>query len=170
MDRNEKEAFVTSLRSELEDAGIVIVTRQSALTVSESTDLRIKMRDSGAAFKIAKNTLARIAINGLPCESLKEHLTGPTGVAYSKDPIAAAKVVAAFSKGNDKMQIICGVMGGTFLDAKGIQQLATLPSLDELRGKLIGLLQAPATKLAGLAQAPAAQLARVFSAYGSKST
>jgi large subunit ribosomal protein L10 len=169
MDRKDKEAFVTSLRSALEDAGIVIVTRQTALTVAESTDLRVKMRDAGANFKIAKNTLAKIAMKGLPCEGLIEQFSGPTAIAYSKDPIAAAKVIANFSKTNNKMEIIAGVFGDKVLDANGVQQLATLPSLDELRGKLIGLIQAPATKVAAVVQAPAGQLARVFSAYGNKS-
>lgn len=162
----EKETFVTSLRAAIESAGIVIVTRQTALTVAESTDLRTKMRDAAANFKISKNTLARIAIKGLPCEVLSTHLTGPTGIAYSKDPVAAAKVIANFAKNNEKLEIVCGFFGQTFLDATAIQSLAKLPSLNELRGKIIGLIQAPATKVAGVVQAPAGQLARVFSAYG----
>ncbi len=167
MEKHVKQEFVTSLKSALEDAGIVVVTRQTALTVAESTDLRVKMRDAGGSFKIAKNTLAKIAVKDLPCASISEHLSGPTGISFSADPVAAAKVVANFAKENDKMEIVCGVLGDKFLDASGVQALAKLPSLDELRGKLVGVLQAPATKLAGVSQAPAGQLARVFSAYGS---
>ena len=169
MQKHAKQEFVTSLKSSLEDAGIVVVTRQTALTVAESTDLRVKMRNAGGSFKIAKNTLAKIAIKDLPCEGISEHLSGPTGISYSADPVAAAKVVADFAKSNDKMEIVCGALGDKFLDANGVQALAKLPSLDELRGKLVGLIQAPATKVAGVAQAPAGKLARVFSAYGSSS-
>lgn len=168
MDRKSKEAFVMSLRSALKDAGIVIVTRQSALTVAESTDLRVKMRDAGANFKIAKNTLAKIAMKDLPCEALAEQFNGPTAIAYSKDPIAAAKVISNFSKENNKMEIVAGMFGDKMLDVRGVQELAKLPSLDELRGTIIGLVQAPATKIAGVHQAVASQLARVFSAYAAK--
>jgi len=169
MDKHDKKTFVTSLRSALETAGIVVVTRQTALTVSESTELRVKMRDAGGSFKIAKNTLARIAVEELPCKGISEYLTGPTGLSYSQDPVAAAKIVSEFSKINEKMEIVCGALGDKFLDANAVLELAKLPSLDELRGKLVGLLQAPATKIAAVAQAPAGQLARVFSAYGNTS-
>lgn len=168
MDKHDKKTFVTSLRSALETAGLVVVTRQTALTVAESTDLRVKMRDAGGSFKIAKNTLARLAVKDLPCEEISEHLTGPTGLSYSQDPVAAAKIVAEFSKKNGKMEIVCGALGNKFLDANAIQELAKLPSLDELRGRLVGLVMAPATKIAGVAQAPASQLARVISAYAAK--
>ena len=167
MQKHEKHKFVTSLKSALKDAGIVIVTRQTALSVAESTVLRTKMRDVGGSFKIAKNTLAKLAVKDLPCEEISQHLTGPTGLSYSVDPVAAAKAVADFAKGNEKLQIVCGMLGQTFLSAQNVQELAKLPSLDELRGTLIGLIQAPATKIAGVTQAPASQLARVFSAYGS---
>ena len=167
MERHEKQAFVMSLRSALETAGIVIVTRQTGLTVAESTELRVNMRNAGGNFKIAKNTLAKLAVKELPCAELASHFSGPTAVSYSQDPVAAAKVVANFSKSNEKMEIICGTLGNKFLTAAEIKQLATLPSLDELRGILVGLIQAPATKIAGVLQAPAGQLARVFSAYGS---
>lgn len=168
MDKHDKKTFVTSLRSALETAGLVVVTRQTALTVTESTELRVKMRDAGGNFKIAKNTLARLAVKDLPCEGISEHLTGPTGLSYSQDPVAAAKIVANFSKDNGKMEIICGALGDKFLDANAVKELAKLPSLDELRGTLVGLVMAPATKIAGIAQAPAGQLARIFSAYASK--
>lgn len=165
MEKHAKQEFVTSLKSALEEAGIIVVTRQTALTVAESTDLRVKMRNAGGSFKIAKNTLAKLAVKDLPCEDISEHLTGPTGLSFSADPVAAAKVVADFAKDNKKMEIVCGMLGNKFLDASGVEALAKLPSLDQLRGKLIGVIQAPATKVAGVAQAPASKLARVFSAY-----
>jgi len=169
VDRLEKREFVTSLSSDLAEANLVVVTRQVGMTVTETLALRRKMREVNAHFKVAKNTLVRIAIEGSRHESLKPYLTGPMALAFSADPIAAAKIVCEYANGNDKMEIVCGVMGDQFLDANGIQALAKLPSLDELRGKLIGLIQAPATKVAGVVQAPASQLARVFSAYASKS-
>lgn len=168
MDRTEKAQLVESLRSALRGAGLVVLTRQSGLTVSESLDLRRKIRVADAHFKIAKNTLLRLAVKGTSCESLIAHLKGPTALAYSEDPVAAAKVIAEFATKNDKLQIVGGVMGGSFLNAAGVKELATLPSLDELRGKLIGLVQAPATKLAIVLQTPARQLACVFSAYSKK--
>lgn len=168
MEKHEKEAFVTSLRSALESAECVVITRQSGLTVTESSDLRAKMRAADASFKVAKNTLAKIALEGLPFEDLKEHFEGPTAIAYSKDPIAAAKVVADFLKTNKKMEIVAGAFGSKILDVSGVEALAKMPSLNELRGKIVGLLQAPATKVAGVVQAPAGQLARVFAAYASK--
>lgn len=166
MERQEKEAFVVSLKSALEGAGLVVITQQTGLTVDQSTTLRRKMREAGATFKIAKNTLARLAVQGTPFESLADYFTGPTGIAYSADPVAAAKIAVDFSKTNDKLDVVCGVMSGRLLKKDEIKALASLPSLDELRGKIIGLIQAPATKMAGVLQAPAGQLARVFSAYG----
>ena len=165
MDKIEKEELVSSLRSALEAAEIVVVTSQSGLTVAQTKDLRAKLREAGASFKVAKNTLACIAMKGLPCEVVSEQMKGPTALAYSADPVAAPKVLAAFMKTNDKIQIVCGAMGDKYLDVNAVNQLAKLPSLDELRGRLVGLLQAPATKVAGVLQAPAGQLARVFSAY-----
>jgi large subunit ribosomal protein L10 len=168
VDRQEKETFVSSLRSALEPAGIVVLTRQTGLTVSETTALRTKMHQVGASFKVAKNTLARIAMQGLGCEVMAAELNGPTAISYSQDPIAAAKVLSQFSKANEKLVIICGVLGDKLLPAESIHQLAKLPSLYELRGKVIGLIQAPATKVAGVLQAPAGQLARVFAAYSKR--
>lgn len=169
MTRNEKEAFVSSLRSALENAGIIVVSHQSGLTVAETTDLRTKMRQVGASFKVAKNTLARLAVQGLPCEVIAEKLNGPTAISYSKDPVAAAKVLAKFSKGNEKLAILCAFLGDKLLTAETVHQLAKLPSLDELRGTIIGLIQAPATKVAGVVQAVPGQLARVVAAYSRKS-
>lgn len=168
MDRSQKEELVASLHRTFADTNLVIVTQQSGMTVAEVSDLRRKMRDAGASYKVTKNRLTRLALEGTKYEALKDMFTGPTAVAVSVDPVAAAKVCVAFAKANEKLIIVGGAMGETQLDASGIQALATLPSLDQLRGKLIGLLQAPATKVAGVVQAPAAQLARIFSAYSSQ--
>ncbi len=169
MNRLEKREFVTSLSSDLAEAELVVVTRQVGMTVSETQALRRKMLEANAYFKVAKNTLVRIAVKGTRHESLTSHLSGPMALAFSSDPVTAAKIVCEYAKGNDKIEVICGVMGDQFLDARAVQNLAMLPSLDELRGKLVGLVQAPATKVAGVIQAPASQLARLFSAYATKS-
>ncbi len=168
MNKQEKETFVSDLRSALEASQIVIVFRQAGLTVAETMNLRSISRQANASVKISKNTLAKLAIQGLPCAVIQDQLSGPTALLYSTDPVAAAKALAQFAKGNQKIEIVCAAFGDKFLNADAVKQLATLPSLDELRGKLIGLIQAPATKIAGVVQAPAATLARVFSAYGRK--
>ena len=167
MDRSQKEELVASLHRTFSETNLVIITQQSGMTVAEVSDLRRKMLEAGASYKVTKNRLTRLALEGTKFEALKELFTGPTAVAVSVDPVAAAKVCVAFAKANEKLVIVGGAMGETKLDPEAIKSLATLPSLDELRGKLIGVLQAPATKVAGVVQAPAAQLARVFSAYGS---
>ncbi len=168
MDRANKEELVASLNQAFEGAGLVVVTHYSGLTVEEMTDLRRKMRDAGANYKVTKNRLTRLAIDGTQYEPLADMFTGPTGMAVSDDPVAAAKVAVDFAKKNDKLVVLGGAMGNTVLDASGIKALASMPSLDELRGKIVGLLQAPATKVAGVLQAPAGQVARVLSAYGAK--
>lgn len=168
MDRSQKEELVASLHKTFAETNLVVVTQQTGLTVSEASALRRQMREAGASYKVTKNRLTRLALEGTKFEALKELFTGPTAVAVSDDPVAAAKVAVAFAKQNDKLTIVGGAMGETRLDPDAIKALATLPSLDELRGKLIGVLQAPATKVAGVVQAPASQLARVFSAYGSQ--
>lgn len=168
MDRSQKEELVASLHQTFAETNLIIVTQQSGMTVAEVSDLRRKMREAGASYKVTKNRLTRLALEGTRYEALKELFTGPTAVAVSVDPVAAAKVCVTFAKANEKLIIVGGAMGETQLDASAIQALATLPSLDQLRGKLIGLLQAPATKVAGVVQAPAAQLARVLSAYSSQ--
>lgn len=165
MDRSQKEELVASLHQTFSETNLVVITQQSGMTVAEVSDLRRKMLAAGASYKVTKNRLTRLALEGTKFEALKELFTGPTAVAVSADPVAAAKVCVAFAKTNEKLIIVGGAMGETKLDPQAIQALATLPSLDELRGKLIGVLQAPATKVAGVVQAPAAQLARVFSAY-----
>ena len=168
MDRAEKERLVAELNQILQDMTLVVVTQQSGLTVAEATDLRRRIRAAGASFKVSKNRLARLALEGTKFQALQSLLTGPTAMAYSADPVAAAKVCVEFAKKNDKLTIIGGALGEQALDVDGVKALAMLPSLDELRGKIVGLLQAPAVKLAGVTQAPAGQLARVFSAYGSQ--
>ena len=168
MDRDQKTAAVAELNRNFAEVGVVVVTRNLGLTVAQSTVLRNKMRDAGATYKVSKNKLARIALDGTDYGSISDMLTGPIGLATSVDPVAAAKVAVEFAKTNDKFEIVGGAMGATALDVEGVKALATLPSLDELRAKIVGLLVAPATKLATITQAPAAQLARVLSAYAEK--
>lgn len=167
--RTEKQEFVASLRTSMESAGVVVVVQQSGLTVSEVTDLRHKMRKAGAAYKVSKNTLASLAFKGTPYEGLVDFLKGPTAIAYSTDPIAAAKTAVDFSKTNEKLRVVAGQMDGKTLSEKEVKALASLPSLDELRAKILCMLQTPATRLACLTQAPASQVARVIGAYASKS-
>jgi large subunit ribosomal protein L10 len=168
MDRGQKAAAVAELKQTFSEVGVVVVTRNLGLTVAQSTQLRTKMREVGASYKVSKNKLARIALDGTDYLSLGDMLTGPVGLASSIDPVAAAKVVVEFAKTNDKLEIVGGAMGATALNVEGVKALATLPSLDELRAKIVGLIQAPAQKLASITQAPAGQLARVFGAYGAK--
>ncbi|MBR0551091.1 50S ribosomal protein L10 [Stakelama marina] len=168
MDRSQKTEAVAELNRTFSEVGVVVVTRNHGLTVAQADDLRRKMRDAGASYKVAKNRLAKIALDGTDYAGLSDLLVGPTALATSEDPVAAAKVVVNFAKDNEKLEVIGGAMGSTMLDAEGVKSLASLPSLDELRAKIVGLVQAPATKLATVTQAPAAQLARVFGAYGAK--
>jgi large subunit ribosomal protein L10 len=168
MDRAQKAELVSALHDTFAEIGVVVVTRNLGLTVAQSTDLRSKMRDAGASYKVTKNRLARIAVTGTAYEQLGNLLTGPTALATSGDPVAAAKVAVEFAKTNDKFEIVGGAMGETLLDVEGVKALASLPSLDELRAKIVGLVQAPATKVVQVIQAPAGQLARVFNAYATK--
>ncbi|WP_066720843.1 50S ribosomal protein L10 [Sphingomonas pituitosa] len=168
MDRSQKADAVAELNRTFNEVGVVVVTRNLGMTVKQSTDLRNKMRAAGATYKVSKNKLAKIATQGTDYAVLSDLLTGPTALSTSVDPVAAAKVVADFAKTNDKLEIVGGAMGNVLLDAAGVQALASLPSLDELRGKLVGLIAAPATKLATITQAPAAQIARVLAAYSEK--
>jgi len=168
MDRSQKADSVASLNAVFNEVGVVIVTRNLGLTVAASSALRGKIRDAGGTYKVAKNRLAKLAAQESPYAGIGDFLTGPTALAWSVDPVAAAKAVVDFAKTNDKIEIVGGVIGGVVLDVNGVKALASLPSLDELRAKLIGLVQAPATKLAQLATAPAAKLARVFAAYADK--
>ncbi|OAN57392.1 large subunit ribosomal protein L10 [Sphingomonas sp. NFR04] len=168
MDRSQKADAVAELNRTFNEVGVVVVTRNLGMTVKQSTDLRNKMRAAGATYKVSKNKLAKIATQGTDYAVLADLLTGPTALSTSVDPVAAAKVVSDFAKTNDKLEIVGGAMGNVLLDAAGVQALASLPSLDELRGKLVGLIAAPATKLATITQAPAAQIARVLAAYSEK--
>ena len=168
MDRAQKAAAVAELKQTFSEVGVVVVTRNLGLTVAQSTQLRTRMRDAGASFKVSKNKLAKIALEGTDYAGLSDLLTGPTALATSADPVAAAKAAVDFAKTNDKFEIVGGAMGSQVLDAEGIKALASLPSLDELRAKLVGLLVAPATKIATITQAPAAQIARVLAAYSEK--
>lgn len=165
VDRAGKREAVSALHDVFDKTGVVVVAHYAGLTVADMQKLRHQMRTAGATVKVAKNSLAKIALDGTDVASIGSLLKGPTLLAYSNDPVAAPKVAVAFAKDNDKLVILGGAMGTTALDANGVKALATMPSLDELRAKLVGLIQAPATKLAQLANAPAAKLARVFGAY-----
>jgi len=165
MDRSQKAESVASLNAVFSEVGVVVVTRNLGLTVAQSTELRTKIREAGATFKVAKNRLAKLAIQDTDYVGIGDFLTGPTALASSEDPVAAAKAVVEFAKANDKIEIVGGSMGTQVLTPEGVKALASMPSLDELRAKLIGLVQAPATKIAQLSTAPAAKLARVFGAY-----
>jgi len=168
MDRAQKQVEIETLKGVFADAGAVVVTHNKGLTVAQMTDLRLKLRAQGAALKVVKNTLVIKALAGSDGEGATDLFTGPVAIAYAPDPVSAAKITAEFAKGNDNFEIVGGLMGNVVLDAKGVGALATLPSLDELRGRLVGLLQAPATKIAGVLQAPAGAVARVIGAYAAK--
>ena len=168
MDRAQKAELVTALNASLASVGVVVVTRNLGMTVAQSTDLRTRMRDAGASYKVTKNNLAKLAVVGTAYEPIAAMLTGPTAFATSADPVAAAKVAVEFAKTVEKFEIVGGAMGDTLLDVAGVQGLATLPSLDELRAKILGLVQAPATKIVQIVQAPGGQIARVLAAYAEK--
>lgn len=168
MNRDEKKAQIEFLKDTFGNSAIVLVAHNTGLTVAQMTDLRNKVRASGAGFKVAKNRLAKIAVKGTAYESIIDRFKGPTTITYASDPVSAAKALAEFAKVNEKFVLLGGAFGATVLDQKGIEALSKLPSLDELRAKIIGLINAPATKVAGVLQAPAGQLARVFGAYSTK--
>lgn len=168
MDRTQKEATVAALNSKLLESSLVVVTKQSGMTVAEVTDLRRKMRAAGASFKVTKNTLASLALKGTQFEKLDGLFKGPTAIAFSKDPVAAAKVAIDYAKTNDKFKIVGGGIGAVVLDPQGIDALSKLPSLSELRAGLLGMIQTPATRIAGILQQPGASVARVLAAYAKK--
>ena len=168
MDRAEKKEAVTTLHDVFSKTGVVVVARYSGLTVAQLQTLRKQAREAGASVQVAKNRLAKIALEGTDVASIAALLKGPTLIAYSDDPVAAPKVATAFAKDFEKFVILGGAMGATALNPDGVKSLATMPSLDELRAKLVGLISAPATKIAQLSTAPAAKLARVFGAYANK--
>jgi large subunit ribosomal protein L10 len=168
LDRTEKQEFVAELASVFAETSMVVVTQNQGLTVAEVTALRVKMRAAGVTFKVAKNRLANLALEGTRFGGLAPMLKGPTALAWSTDPVAAAKTAVEFAKTNEKFVLIGGALGTQTLDVSGIKALAELPSLDALRAGLVGMIQTPATRIAGVLQAPAGQLARVFGAYASK--
>jgi large subunit ribosomal protein L10 len=168
VDRAEKRELVTGLNEAFSNAGSVVVAHYAGITVAQMNDLRSKMRAAGGTVKVAKNRLAKIALQGTDSERMQVLFRGQTLIAYSDDPVAAPKVASDFAKANDKLVILGGAMGTTALDADGVKALATMPSLDELRAKIVGMIATPATRIAQVVNAPAAQLARVFGAYARK--
>ena len=169
MDRAQKAESIESLKGVLAGSGAVVVTHYMGLTVAEMTDLRLRLRKEGAQLKVVKNTLIQKALDGAAGEAGDALFKGPVAIAYGSDAVSAAKVVTQYAKDNEKFTVVGGLLGQTtILDVKAVSALATLPSLDQLRSQIIGLLNAPATKIAGVLQAPAGQLARVFNAYATK--
>jgi large subunit ribosomal protein L10 len=166
MERAEKREVVAALHDDIAKTGVIVVAHYAGLTVSDMTKLRRDMLSVGGKVKVAKNRLVKLALEGTEATGIADLLKGPTCLAYSQDPVAAPKIAVKFAKANEKFVILGGTMGPTVLNPEGVNALASLPSLDELRGKLIGLVQAPAGKIARLMNAPGAQLARVFAAYG----
>ena len=169
MDRAEKENVVAGLREVFDTSTLVVVTQISGMPVAEATDLRDKLHEAGAKFQVTKNRLVLRALEGTQFSDMADLFTGTTAIAYSQDAVAAAKVAVEYAKKNEKLVVIGGSLEGDALDIASVKALAELPSLDELRGKLVGLLQAPATRVAGVLQAPAGQMARVMSAYAENS-
>jgi len=167
MDRAQKAEWIEDLKGVFASSAAVVVTHYQGLTVAEMNDLRGRLRKEGASFQVVKNRLAQKALNGAG-ETAGAMFKGPVGIAYAADPVAAAKVTVQYAKDNDKFKVIGALMGEVVLDVKGVEALSKLPSLDQIRAQLIGLINAPATRIAGVLQAPAAQLARVFSAYAAK--
>ena len=165
MERVRKEEIVAALRGIFESTNLVVVTRFSGLSVAEASDLRRQMHAAGATFRVTKNRLARRAVEGTPFAGLGDLFSGSSAIAYSDDPVAAARVAVAYAKGNEKLIVVGGALGGAALDRNDVRTLAELPSLDALRARLIGVLNAPATKLATVLSAPGSQLARVLNAY-----
>ena len=168
MDRAQKAESIEALKGVFASSGAVVVTHYLGLTVAEMTDLRGRLRKEGAQIKVVKNRLAQKALNGASGEAGQALFKGPVAIAFGPDPVSAAKVVTQYAKDNEKFSVVGGLMGELVLDQSAVKSLASLPSLDQIRAQLIGLLQAPATKVAGVLQAPAAQLARVFNAYATK--
>jgi len=168
VDRAAKETLVAELNEAFSQSSLLIVTRQTGMTVFESRELRQRMRDAGARFKVAKNRLARLALEGTPHEALRDLLTGPTGLIWTDEPVETAKATVKYAKDSNKLTVVAAGLGAQILDAQGVEQLSKMPSLAALRGKLAGLMQAPAAKLVGLLPAPAAAVAGVLQAGSSK--
>ena len=168
MDRTEKREFIAHLATVFADTSFVLVAQNKGLTVAEVSNLRRRMRDAGVTYKVAKNRLAMLALDGTRFQGISPLLKGPTALAWSKDPVAVAKTAVEFAKGNDKFVILGGALGTQALSPDGIKALSELPSLETLRAQLLGLIQTPATRIAGILQAPGSQLARVFAAFAQK--
>lgn len=168
MDRTEKREFVASLATVFAETSFVLVAQNKGLTVADVSELRRRMRAAGATYKVAKNRLATLALEGTRFQGVSPLLKGPTALAWSTDPVAVAKTAVEFAKTNDKFVVLGGALGTQTLDAVGIKALAELPSLETLRAQLVGLIQTPATRIAGILQAPGGQVARVLSAYATK--
>lgn len=168
MDRAQKKELVASLHDVFNATPVVVVAHYKGLSVAEMSDLRLRMREAGASFKVTKNRLTRLALQGTPSEGIADLFEGPTAIGLSEDPVAAPKVLCKYAKENEKLVIRGGVMEGRRLEIEEVQALAELPSLDELRAKLVGLFNTPATRIATVLEAPAAQVARVLSAYAEK--
>ncbi|MBN9670978.1 50S ribosomal protein L10 [Roseibium aggregatum] len=168
MERAEKHEFVTSLNEELVGTGVVVVAHYAGLSVSQMTALRASVREAGGSVKVAKNRLVKLALKGTDLEHISDLFQGPTVLVYSEDPVAAPKAAVDFAKANEKFAILGGALGTTNLNPEGVKSLATMPSLDELRAKLVGMIQTPASRIAQVVNAPAGQLARVFGAYAKK--
>ena len=169
MDRAEKKELVTTLHQVFSTTEVIVVAHNRGLTVNQVNDLRGRMAQAGATIKVAKNRLAKLALDGTDAAGIKDLFIGPTMVAFAADPVSAPKVAADFAKGNEKFVILGGAMGKTALNPDGVKALASLPSLDELRARLVGLIQAPASKIARVVNAPASKLARVVQAFADKS-
>lgn len=165
MERAKKEQLVASLNAIFGEVSLLVVTRPSGLTVAEATDLRRQMREAGCGFKVTKNRLARLALKGTKFEPVSDLFDGPTAIAYSRDPVAAARIAVKYADANQKLAVVGGALDEKVLDVAAVTSLAKLPSLDELRAKLVGMLQTPATRVATVLQAPGGQLARVLSAH-----
>jgi large subunit ribosomal protein L10 len=168
VDRAEKKELVATLNEVFKTTSVIVVAHNKGLTVNQVNDLRGKMAQAGATVKVAKNRLAKLALEGTGASGIKDLFTGPTMVAYAADPVAAPKVAAEFAKANEKFVVLGGALGSTIMDAKAVKALAELPSLDQLRAKIVGMIQTPATRIAGVLAAPGGQIARVINAYATK--
>jgi large subunit ribosomal protein L10 len=170
VDRKGKSELVATLNGTFKEANLVVVTHNQGMTVAETTDLRRRTRSAGASFRVTKNRLTRLALAGTKFEGIGKLFTGPTAIAYSKDPVAAAKAVVDYAKGNEKLVIVGAALGDKVLDVEGVKALATLPSIDQLRGKILGLIQSPGTRIASVLKAPGGQVARVIAAHAKSGT
>ncbi len=168
MDRTEKRAFVATLANVFAETSMVVVTQNKGMTVADVTKLRVQMRAAGATYKVAKNRLALLALDGTNFDGIKPLLKGPTALAWSRDAVAVSKAAIEFAKTNDKFVVLGGALGSQTLNADGIKALSELPSLDTLRAGLLGMISTPATRIAGVLAAPGGQIARVLAAFADK--